>query len=246
MPAVETLFFGLVAVIIAVVASSMELLSKYQARSFREIFFSPYYILFALLNAFFCLIVYWALPHIGGVVVRSELLPSLENPLVRAIVAGLGYLIIARSSLLDITIRGQTVGVGFDGIYSTMAQYLLRHHDMRLRRKMRDEFLRAFSRYKTKPHVFLGAVKLLFPQLDIEDREEVEETLARLKEGRANLADFCFGLYLILREYTDGAESVETLLSQVEEAIESDPSYDKRLREEISWLFVPAPAGNQG
>lgn len=245
MPVVKTLFFGLVAVTIAVVASSMELLSKYQARSFREIFFSPYYLLFAFLNALFCLIVYWALPYLGGIMVRDELLPSLENPLVRAIIAGLGYLVIARSSLLDITIRGQTVGVGFDGIYSTMAQYLLRHHDMRLRKKMRDEFLRAFSYYRTRPHVFLGAVKLLLPQLDIEDKEEVEGALARLKEGKASSVDFCFGLYLLLREYIGGAESVEALLTQVEEEIKSDPSYDKMLKEEISWLSVPALAGNQ-
>lgn len=244
MPEIKSLLFGLIAVIIAVVASSMELLSKYQARSFQEIFFSPYYIFFALLNALFCGIVYWALPYLGGVLVRSELLPSLENPLVRAIVAGLGYLVLARTSLLDITIRGQTIGVGFDGIYSTLAQYLLRHHDMRIRSKIRKEFLTVFSRYRAKPHVFLGAVKLLFPQLDIEDREEAEEALARLKEGKANPIDFCFGLYLLLREYTEGAESAETLLSQVEEAIDSDPSYDKRLKEEISWLFVPAPTGS--
>ncbi len=231
MPDFQTILGGLLAVIIAIVASSMELLSKYQARTFREIFFSPYYLFFALLNAVFCALVYWVLPYISGVLVRSEFLPSLENPLVRAIVAGLGYLVIARTSLLDITIRGQTVGIGFDGIYSTLAQYLLRHHDLRLRRKMWDDFLKAFSSYQ--PHIFLGAVKLLMRQLSEEDREEIETTLARLKSGQPKSMDFCFGLYLLLREYTEGAESAEAFLSQVKRALKSDPSYEKSLQEEF-------------
>lgn len=235
---IETLLSALLAIIIAVVASSMELLSKYQARSFREIFFSPYYLYFALLNALFCALVYWSLPYISNILVRSELLPPLENPLVRAIVAGLGYLLIARTSLLDITVRGQTVGIGFDGIYSTVAQYLLRHHDMRLRRKMRDDFLKAFYRYRDKPQVFIGAIKLLMPQLEIEDREEAEAILARLKTGKVNIVDFCFGLYLLLREYTGGAESVDHLLSHVEEAMKFDPNYEKSLRDEIQWLIA--------
>jgi|YelNatPaOPRAMG01_1025707.scaffolds.fasta_scaffold09384_3 hypothetical protein len=236
MPDFQTLFGGLLAVIIAIVASSMELLSKYQARTFREIFFSPYYLFFALLNAVFCAVVYWALPYIGGVLVRSELLPSLENPLVRAIVAGLGYLVIARTSLLDITIRGQTVGIGFDGIYSALAQYLLRHHELRLREKMRDDFLKAFSRYRERPHIFLGAVRLLLPQLDMEDREEAEANLARLKSGQPSVIDFCFGLYLLLREYTEGAEGAEALLSQMEKALKSDPSYEKSLEGEFAGI----------
>ncbi len=240
MPDAETIFYGLLAIVIAVVASSMELLSKYQARSLREIFFSPYYLLFALLNALFCALVYWALPYVGGLVVRSEFLSAVENPLVRALVAGLGYLVIARTSLLDITVRGQTIGIGFDAIYSTTAQYLLRHHDMRLRRKMREDFMRTFSLYRTRPHVFLGAVKLLLHQLDIENREEAEAILARLKEGKADLLNFCFGLYLLLREYTGGADSAASLLSQVDETVKSDPSYEKVLKDEIQWLIVPA------
>ncbi len=239
MPDIETVLCGLIAIAIAVVASSMELLSKYQARSLREIFFSPYYLLFALLNALFCALVYWALPYLGSILVRSEFLPSLENPLVRAIVAGLGYLVIARTSLLDITVRGQTVGIGFDAIYTTTAQYLLRHHDMRLRQKIRDDFMKAFALYRASPHVFLGAIKLLMPQLDIESREEAEATLARLRAGQPSLMDFCFGLYLLLREYAGGAESAASLLFQVEEAMKSDPNYDRDLREEIRQFLSP-------
>jgi len=232
MPDFQTILGCLLAVIIAIVASSMELLSKYQARTIREIFFSPYYFFFVLLNAVFCTLVYWALPYISGILVRNEFLPSLENPLIRAIIAGLGYLVIARTSLLDITIRGQTVGIGFDGIYSTLAQYLLRHHDLRLRRKLRDDFLKAFSSYQ--PHIFLGAVKLLMRQLSEENREEIENTLARLKSGQPKSIDFCFGLYILLREYTEGAEDAEAFLSQLKEALSSDPSLAKSLQEEFA------------
>ncbi len=232
MPDFQTILGCLLAVIIAIVASSMELMSKYQARTIGEIFFSPYYFFFVLLNAVFCTLVYWALPYISGILVRSEFLPSLENPLVRAITAGLGYLVIARTSLLDINIRGQTVGIGFDGIYSTLAQYLLRHHDLRLRRKMWEDFQKAFSSYP--PHIFLGAVKLLMRQLSEYDREEFETTLARLKSGQPKSLDFCYGLYILLREYTEGREGAEAFLSQLNEVLKSDPSFEKTLREEFA------------
>ena len=54
--------YGLLAAVIAVVVSSAELVTKYEALSLREIFRSGYYYGFAALNGFFCFLVYWILP----------------------------------------------------------------------------------------------------------------------------------------------------------------------------------------
>lgn len=129
--------FGLLAIFIAVALSSVELLTKYDARTLREIFYSPYYFGFALLNGLCCFLFYWALPHLGGIVMKSDLLSSTSHPLVRSIAAGLGYLLIVRTSILDLKTprSNQTLGIGFDGIYNSLAQYLLKQHSKAVREK---------------------------------------------------------------------------------------------------------------
>src|SRR5437762_3497689 len=91
--------YALVAVLIAVILSSIELLTRYQGRTFSEIFCSWHYVWFALLNAVFCFLVYWALPYLGNLVVEPKLAGSINDGLIRALTAGLGYLVIARLSV---------------------------------------------------------------------------------------------------------------------------------------------------
>lgn len=88
--------YGALAALIAVVFSSIELLTKNQARELREILVSPYYFGFALLNAAFCFVVYWSLPSLGEVAIKSDLLSSMNKPLARALTAGFGYLLLAQ------------------------------------------------------------------------------------------------------------------------------------------------------
>ena len=57
---------GIFAVLLALIVSSMELLTKHEAKKFKEIFGSPYYWAgFVPLNAVFSAAVYWALPYKG-------------------------------------------------------------------------------------------------------------------------------------------------------------------------------------
>jgi hypothetical protein len=108
--------YAAVAILIAVSLSSLELLTKYRTRKLGEIFLSRYYLLFALLNALFCFLVYWAVPYLK-MQIDSNFVSAGDPPLVHALVAGFGYLVIARTSLLDIrTQAGKPVGVGFDAI----------------------------------------------------------------------------------------------------------------------------------
>ena len=115
---VDWTFIGcaFLAVVIALSFSSIELLTKYQSRSLREIFCSRYYVWFAFLNALFCFLVYLALPFIEvGLKFGSNSNPvSLGEQPLRAIVAGFGYLVIARMSLPHIkTSTGEPIGVRF-------------------------------------------------------------------------------------------------------------------------------------
>ena len=72
---------GIFAVLLALVVSSLELLTKYEAKKFREIFGSPYYWAgFVPPNVVFSAAVYWALPHLSKLVLTSSLTTNLENP----------------------------------------------------------------------------------------------------------------------------------------------------------------------
>jgi hypothetical protein len=123
------------------------------------------YLWFASLNALFCLLVYLAVPFLK-IEINSNLVSLGDQPLLREIVAGLGYLVIARTSLLDIrTAAGEPVGVGFDIVYNGVAQYLLSFHAKWIKKKIRDDFFRVFLvEEKHEPLVFLRAIKIIIGQ----------------------------------------------------------------------------------
>lgn len=231
--------YGLVAVLIAVLASSVELLSKYQARSPREIFFSWYYVSFASLNALACFLVYWAIPALGGVAVKSEILPSLNQPLIRAITAGLGYLLIARASILDITVRGATLGVGFDGIYNSVAQYILSHHAKAVRRKIIEDFRQVYGSTHDPPVVFLSAARhMAISHAETnEQRVEIRDRLDLALRGNPPPANLCLTLYLLIRDYTADRVDAQSLIRDQQAELEKSLQEAARLRQELFWIY---------
>jgi hypothetical protein len=209
--------YGVLAVTIAVVLSSVELLTKYQSRNLREIFFSRYYGLFALLNAVFCCLVYAVLPHLSKAVVNTELAAALGDGPSRALTAGLGYLLIARLSFLDITTRsGETYGAGFDGIYNAFAQYLLRHHSGQMRKAIRDDFFTVFKPGSgAEEQVFTNAANLLYKQMEAAQQAEFKERLDLALAGDAGTeAERCLPLYELIRNYTTGNAEAEDLIQK--------------------------------
>jgi len=233
--------YGLVAVSIAVTFSSVELLTKYQSRSLREIFLSPYYLGFALLNAFFCFLVYWGLPALGNLAIKSDLLTTLKGPLVRAITAGLGYLVIARASILDIRVRGETLGVGFDGIYNAIAQYLLRHHNQGLRRQLRTDFSEIYRELPTDaPVFFLGAARLLPVQAEGDEKQRMEDELRLSLTGKPAADRLCFSLYLLIRNYTANVTDAKDLILDQKKELEKNSSQAGLLKRELDWIYSPS------
>jgi hypothetical protein len=232
--------YGLVAVGLAVAVSSVELLTKYQDRTVREIFFSRYYLAFAFLNSLFCFLVYWSLPSLGALAIKSELVTSLQGPLVRAVTAGLGYLIIARTSILDINVRGETLGLGFDGIYNAIAQYLLRHHEKQLKKSTRIEFTKVYRSVTDAPAVFLGAARLLKADAQGEERQRIQDDLNLCLDGNPPGDMLCLSLYLLIRNYTAGSDEAEALILQKEEDLKGNPHQASLLKKELGWIYTNA------
>lgn len=203
--------YALLAVVIAVSLSSVELLTKHQSRSLREIFASGYYVGFALLNAFFCFLVYWALPSLSGTLFSADLPIGVDTGLGRALAAALGYLVVARLSFLDITTKtGETYGAGFDAIYNGVAQYLLRHHNRRLRRAIRADFFTLYSEVGFP--AFLAAAELQATQLDATERTFYQDRISlALMAGEEQEAGKALLLYQLLREHDSSQHAAELI-----------------------------------
>lgn len=206
--------YGLLAVGIAVVLSSVELLTKHQSRGLREIFLSVDYFWFALLNVFFCFLVYWTLPGISGTVLNAEFPLDVKTGLGRALAAGLGYLVIARLSILDITTKaGETYGAGVDAVYNAFAQYFLRRHSHRIRTGMRNDFFKIYEEMKGSPGAFTTAAQILYAQLEGAERARFDERLQLTQAvPDTRVEERCLGLYQLIRDHTNSRKDADDLI----------------------------------
>lgn len=227
---------ALFAIFIAVGLSSVELLTKYQTRNLGEIFLSGYYFAFAALNALFCFLVYYFLPLLK-IEVSSNLISVGEQPWIRAIVAGLGYLVIARTSVLDIkTPGGEPVGVGFDGIYNGVAQYLLGFHAKEVKKRIRDDFRNVHVASQDEPLVFLAATRILISQATT--AEENKNLTSRLKLGEGqNATDFCFYLYNLIRDNSINAQDAAKQIKDQRTLVTENNAMADSLKKDLPWLY---------
>ena len=232
--------FPVVAVAIAVTLSSVELLTKYQERNFREIFSSGPYLAFACLNAIFCLVVYYALPGLGTVALEPSLATKLElHSMLRAVAAGLGYLVIARSSIIDLTVKGATLGVGFDGIYNSISQFLLRHHSKQINKKIRDGFAATYNRLAGEPLAFLQSARLLVSQ-DSEVEQKNSERLRLMLTGEPTGDQLCLSLYRLIRDLTTDEADAKAQIEGSRTEIAANSQLAAALKDELPWLFPGA------
>jgi hypothetical protein len=225
------------AVLIAVSLSSVELLTKYQTRNVQEIFCSWYYVGFALLNALFCFLVYLALPFLK-IEINSNLVSLGEQPLIRAIVAGLGYLVIARTSVLDIkTPSGEPVGVGFDVVYNGLAQYLLGFHAKWVKKKIRDDFFKVFQGDQIdEPLVLLSATKFIIAQASTADEQSSLSNKLDLGKELPG-ADYCFYLYQLIRDNSPDVADATKQIADHRLQVAKNSKHADALRAELSWLY---------
>ena len=244
---------GIFAVFLALIVSSMELLTQYEAKRFREIFGSVYYWAgFVPLNAIFSAAVYWALPYLSKLVLTSSLTTNLENPVLRALVAGLGYLILVRTSIVDLKIGNETQGIGFDILYKRIADYVFRHHKSAIRRREEALFSKLYAEFND-PRVYLGATEMLLARLRNDSsavfKAETRTVINALVGEKppeyitcyklfAPLTD-AFGLrYKTLLEVSTDAEELQNWLQQAQTQIETDSVFQQKLTRTLEWLSL--------
>lgn len=241
-----TFLCGVLAVLIAISVSSVELLTKYRSRNFWEIFGSWYFFGFAVWNAFFCSLVYLALPFIEvglKLELNSKRVSLGEQPFIRALVAGFGYLVIARTSILDFkTSTGEPIGVGFDYIYNKVAKYLLNFHERQLQKEfLRDFFVVFRADQANAPIVFLSTVNLLISQASTADEEKLlKDALLRARGQPA--PEYCLFLYQLIRDHSTNAKDATEHINQQRAILANDANHSAEVRKQLNWLSFPVPA----
>jgi len=230
------------AVLLALTVSSMELLTKYEAKKFREIFCSSYYWAgFVPLNVIFSAAFYWALPYLSKLMLTSALTTNLENPALRAIIAGLGYLILVRTSIVDLKIGNETQGIGFDIIYKRLSGYVLRHHRSAIRKKEEALFYKLYAEFKD-PLVYLGATEMLLGRLHDDSntviKAEIQTVIDALVREKFPGYTTCYKLYIALLEASPEYHELQNWLHQAQEQIETDPVFRQNLTRTLEWLAL--------
>jgi hypothetical protein len=189
------------------------------------------------LNAVFSFLVYWALPLLK-IDIDSKPFLLDQQPLLRAIVAGFGYLVIARTSLLDIkTKTGEHIGVGFDAIYNGVAKYILNFHALQLKKKVREDFKAVQG---TAPTAFLGAMKVLIGQASTPEEGKVLADALIYARGM-NAHDYCFYLYKFIRSQSTNAKDARDQIEHQRNVLATDATRTAALQAELYWLFPSNP-----
>lgn len=228
---------GIFAVLLALTVSSLELLTKYESKRFKEIFGSVYYWAgFVPLNAIFSTAVYLALPYFSKLVLTSALTTNLENPVFRAITAGLGYLILVRTSIIDLKIGNEMQGIGFDILYQRIAGYVLRHHERAIRRQEEALFASLYANFKD-PRVYLGATRIVLERLsDADLRSQIQAVINALVGEKPPGYIICYKLYKTLLEASTEASDLRNWFQEAQTQIENDSLFQQELTRTLQWL----------
>lgn len=228
---------GVLAVAIATVMSSIELISKYPTRSIAEIFGTKAYFAFIVLNAAFCAVFYAAIPYLTGLTVSSELSKTFtDSALARSIIAGFGYLILARTSVLDLKIKGETLGVGGDMIYNVLAQYILRRHSLSITRSIRAACRTVYTAGTGDGAAFLHAVESLANQkTDAEERRRLADNIALIVKDAKVLGEYdvCLALYTLIRDNTVSADEARDLIVDARADLKKDEARKTELERRL-------------
>jgi hypothetical protein len=135
---------ALYAVVIAVVASFGEMLSKYESKVVRDIL-NQYLLLYLAINGFFAYVTYYFLPDIAQYVLKPEYATWAQGETWgRVFVSAFGYLVIVRAKF--ITIKDTPIGI--DTLYDTFARYCLRHTNIKIANRQDRILNETYNKHK--------------------------------------------------------------------------------------------------
>lgn len=160
--------FLITAVLVALVASFGEILSKNVSRTIRDIV-NPYLFIYLAINGFFAGVVYYFLPDIARFVLKPDYASWAQGDnWGRVFISAFGYLVIVRAKF--ITIKDTPIGI--DTLYDTFAQYCLRHTNMRIMNRQ-DRILDAVFQRFNDLNRYQAALENVIPNAPPDEQETI-------------------------------------------------------------------------
>lgn len=159
----------LIAVLIALVASFGEVLSKYENKILRDIV-NVYLFIYLAINGFFAGVAYYFLPTVATYLLKPENVSWVQgDSWGRILFAAFGYLVLVRAKF--ITIKDMPIGI--DTLYDTFAKYCLRHTNTQINNRQ-DQLLDAtYTKHNVLKH-YEEALESRITDAPAEDRETIK------------------------------------------------------------------------
>jgi hypothetical protein len=145
-------------------------------------------------------------------------------------------LLIARTSILDIKVKGNTRGIGLDIVYQQLADFLLRHHNRRLRETARGDFAQVFNNDLDEPIAFLATTEFLLTQLDANEKQDLRDQLDLILHDNQPADVLCMSLYQLIREMADSDDAANTIEAR-RSSLAKNPGQAQSLRTRLPWIY---------
>ncbi|MCG3161623.1 MAG: hypothetical protein JMDDDDMK_02812 [Acidobacteria bacterium] len=163
-------------IVIAVVASLGEILSKNQSKTIRDIF-NAYLIAYLAINGFFAYVTYQFLPAISAYILKPEYASWAQHESWgRVFIAAFGYLVIVRAKF--ITINDTPIGV--DTLYDAFSKYCLTHLRTAIDNRQ-DQILNEIYNKFPRLDLYEEALQIRLPNLAADEQKTIEAEIARIK-----------------------------------------------------------------
>ena len=130
-------------VLISLTASFGEMLSKYEAKVVRDIF-NRYLQIYLGINGLFAFAAYYFLPSVAQFFFKPEQVAWVQGQTWgRVFFAAFGYMVLVRSKVFTI----KDTPVGLETLYSTFANYCLRHTNILIQNRQSTELDAVYQTY---------------------------------------------------------------------------------------------------
>jgi hypothetical protein len=200
------------AVLIAVIVSLAEILSKYESKAVPDIF-NLYLLLYLSINGIFACLIYVALPDIAQNFLDPKTASLVQGSTwQRALIAAFGYLVAVRSKFLTI----QDTPIGIETFYQTLTKYFLRHMDTNITNRTNYILSRMYNEYGHKEVVrYSIALEIRMSDAPEKNRESLQYKKESVLASNENDYIKCMKLGQLLLDIVGHEKELQRVLSNV-------------------------------
>jgi hypothetical protein len=142
----------------------------------------------------------------------------------RALVAGLGYLTVARTKIIELKGASGPVPIGFEYLYTTFTKWLMTKHIHRINTGLQNDFI---TLYQQVPDPVAYAMAAAFIRQDIGDKQQFDSQLAVVKTTVWGPLDVCGGVYRVLCKHCSSRTRVAEIVAFQHAEISRNPASRK-------------------